>query len=144
MTITNLYAKYLLADRLNKIAKDAGITVNAVEFHNGDQWGDADLEINAYGVIKRFDGEGSNHAEIVAIRLMDAMPELALERKSGLIFLNGKTKTGLTFRFYTGSGSCELVQVGTRTLPAEDAKPEREEPIFEKRCVDDLAGLVTS
>ena len=138
MTITNLHAKYLLADRLNKIARDAGVEVFTIDISDRD---DYSVHIQVSADYRR-KGESKNDAERAAIRLLDTAPELALVRKSGLIYLTGKTETGLAYRFYTGAGACELVQVGTRIIPAEDAKPEREEPIFEKRCIDDLAGLV--
>ncbi|WP_104128035.1 hypothetical protein [Cryobacterium sp. Y57] len=137
--ITNLYSKYLLADRLNKVAEAAGLKIYKTAIYNGDKYNaDIQIQLSAYD---RRNGEVSNGAERAAIRLLDTMPELALERDDGLIHLTGIASNGLTFSFYTGSGSCELVQVGTRTLPAEDAKPEREEPIFEKRCIDELAAV---
>jgi len=139
--ITNLYAKYLLVDRLNKVAEAAGVKIYSTKIHNGDRYA-KDIAIQASAYDRR-EGEGDNSAERAAIRLLDAMPELALERSDGLIRLTGTASNGLTFSFYTGTGSCERVQVGTRTVPAEPAKPEREEPIFEVRCIDPLAELVT-
>jgi hypothetical protein len=140
MTITNLYAKYLLADRLNKIAKDAGVSVDSMRLDDGSKY-DPDVHLQCSAHDRR-DGEGGNDAERAAIRLLDTLPSLNLERSDGLIYLRGTTTTGLTYRFYTGAGSCELVQVGTRIVRAEEAKPEREEPVYEVRCIDDLAGLV--
>lgn len=140
--IENLYAKYLLADRLNKLAGKAGVDVDFLELDNGGRYGyDVKLQVGAYD---RREGESDNVAERGAIRLLDAMPELALERSSGLILLTGTAKTGLTYRFYTGSSPCEMVQVGTRIVPAQLATPERTEPIFEKRCIDDLRELVNA
>ena len=141
--ITNLYAKYLLADRLNKVAEAAGVEVYTTTFHNGGKY-DEDVQVQIMSSGKRRDGESENVAERNAIRLLDAKPDLSLVRSSGLIHLTGMEPNGLSYSFYTGTGSCERVQVGTRTLPAEAAKPEREEPIYEVRCIDDLAGLVTA
>jgi len=140
--IDNLYAKYLLADRLNKVADAAGVKIYHTKIYNGDKY-NRDIEIQA-GAYDRREGEGENSAERAAIRLLDAMPELELVRNEGLIHLTGAARNGLRFSFYTGTGSCERVQVGTRTIPAEPAKPEREEPIYEVRCVDPLSELVTA
>ncbi|MCU1408504.1 MAG: hypothetical protein JWM23_584 [Microbacteriaceae bacterium] len=138
--IDNLYAKYLLADRLNKIAEAAGVKIYKTAIHNGDKF-NRDIQIQAHA-YDRHDGEGENAAERAAIRLLSVMPELSIERRDGLIDLVGTDRNGLTFSFYTGTGSCEKVQVGTRIVPAEPAKPEREEPIFEVRCIDPLAELL--
>lgn len=139
MTIKNLYAKYLLADRLNKVTEAAGVEIYITTIYNGDKCR-ADVQVQVSAPSWR-DGESDNGAERAAIRLLDAMPSLELVRSSGLIFLMGAAENGLTYSFYTGTGSCERVQVGTRTVPAS---PEHEEPIFEVRCIDDLAQLVSA
>lgn len=142
--IENLYAKYILADRLNKIAETAGVAVHHVKVSNRDRFaGDVHLQV---GMPLKFGAESNEDA---AVRLLDAMPELSLRRRDGLIYLDGTTNTGLTFQFYAGQGVCERVQVGTRTIPAEPervipAQPEREEPIYEILCADPLREAVAS
>ena len=131
--ITNLYAKYLLADRLNKVAEKAGVTVHYIRVYDAPS-------TEVFLQVGHPEGWGNESNERAAIALLDAMSELQLERNDGLIYLTG-VSNGLKFKFYTGEGSCQLVQVGTRTLPAEPAKPEREEPIYEKRCIDELAAV---
>ena len=131
--ITNLYAKYLLADRLNNVAEKAGVTVHYIRVDDAPS-------TEVFLQVGHPKGWGNESNERAAIALLDTLPELQLERSDGLIYLSGMS-LGVTFKFYAGEGSCELVQVGTRTLPAEPAKPEREEPVFEKRCIDELAAV---
>ena len=140
--IKDLYAKYLLADRLNKIFEAADVRADFIKLDNhGYLAYDVHIQASSSG---RREGEGDNDAERTAVRLLDAMPDLTIERNDGLIYLTGTANNGLTYRLYTGTGSCERVQVGTRTVPAEPAKPEREEPIYEVRCVDPLNELVNA
>ncbi|WP_120338097.1 hypothetical protein [Cryobacterium soli] len=142
MTVTNLYAKYLQADRMNKIAEAAGVRVDYARLDNGDSINsDVTLQCSILNVGFSAEGEANEEA---AERLMLASPSLIMERKNGLIYLTGITSQGITYKFYTGGGVCERVQVGTRILPAEPAKPAREEPIFEVRCIDPLNALVTA
>jgi hypothetical protein len=138
MTVEKLYAKYLLADQLNKLVDAAGLVVDLCQLGNSDKYGfgwDVHIQVSNPKV-----GEPQGN-EDAAARLLDAMPSLALKRSSGLIYLTGSTYLGLKYRLYTGAGVCELAQVGTRIVPAI---PEREEPIFERRCPDPLNELAVS
>jgi hypothetical protein len=138
VTVEKLYAKYLLADRLNKLVDAAGLVVDMCQLGNSDKYGwTYDVHIQV-GNPQHRESQG---AEDAAARLLDAMPSLTLKRSSGLIYLTGTTYQGLTYRLYTGAGVCEMVQVGTRTVPAV---PEREEPIYERRCPDPLNELAVT
>jgi hypothetical protein len=137
MTLEKLYAKYLLADHLNKLVDAASLRVDLCQLGNSDKYGGWDVHIQVSNPKDR-EPKGSEDA---AARLLDAMPSLALKRSSGLIYLTGTTYLGLKYRLYTGAGVCEMVQVGTRTVPAT---PEREEPIYERRCPDPLNELAVT
>lgn len=138
--IQNLYAKYLLADRLNKIAESAGLRIYETTIGHGDSEHSYAVSVQLSLASDR-SPEGNERA---AVFLLLAMPELTLKRRDGLIYLHGTTDGGLTFRFYTGTGVCERIQVGTRIVPAQPAQPEREEPIFEVVCADALSEAVSA
>jgi hypothetical protein len=138
--IDNMYAKYLLADRLNGVAGGLGLAVEHIEVGNGYGSYTFDVDIQC-GIRRDYTPEASERA---AVMLMEAMPELQLRRSSGLIYLSGTTSLGFTYRFYTGTGMCERVQVGTRTVKAQPAIEAYEEPIWEVMCPDPLRELVSA
>lgn len=147
---THLYAKYLLVDRLSKIAEAAGLTVDYIKIGDKNSYA-ADVHLQVSFPYRYVSGEKyGQRAEDATVALLDAMPELRLERNDGLIHLKGETRQGFEFEFYTGNGTCELVQVGTRTVPAQrripavKAQPAYEEPVFERRCPDPLNALVAA
>lgn len=127
--IKNLYKRYLLVDRLNKIADKAGVSVHKAEIAAIST--DVHFQVGMPGLHT----PASN--EEAAVRLLDAMPDLKIVRSDGLITLTGTTGT-LMFQFYCGRGVCDRVLVGTRTVPAT---PEHEEPVYEIRCSDPLAAM---
>ena len=136
--IENLYAKYLLADRLNKIAEKAGVHVDYATVRNGESGiyqFDIQLQCSMAGKY------GAEANELAAVMLLDALPALNLVRSSGLIYLNGVAENGLTFSFYTGTGVCERVQVGTRHVEAMEAY---DEPVYKTICADPLSELVSA
>lgn len=147
--IQNLYAKYLLADRLNKLCDRAGVEVDVLSI---DDTAGYNVHMQA-----SLPWDGTDHrerCELAAVKLLETCDAVGLEvnlkRSDGLIYILG-TERGLSFRLYTGTGVCERVQVGTRTVKRHDpdllaAVPlvDVEEPIFETRCVDPLAEAVAS
>ena len=136
--IENLYAKYLLADRLNKIAEKAGVRVAHATIENGrGSSNHFDIQFQC-GMIGKY-GPESN--ELAAVMLLDVLPALKLVRSNGLIYLNGVAENGLTFSFYTGTGVCERVQVGTRHVEAMEAY---DEPVYKTICADSLSELVSA
>lgn len=147
--IDNLYAKYLLADRLQKVAQDAGVRVDIVALHNRTASG---IYKDVHLQCSLADRYGPQASEDAAVRLLDAAPDsllLSLDRSDGLIYLRGTTDAGLTFQFYTGTGVCEMVQTGTRTVRKPDPKAlasvplvDVEEPVFERRCPDPVTEAV--
>ena len=134
---TNLYAKYLLADRIQKAAEKCGTTI--ATFNIRDSTGSYNQDLTVF--LDSFHrGEGEER-EIIADKMLTALPFLTLARSEGSIDLQGTTAQGLTVCIYAGDGVCERVQVGTRTVPASEA---REEPIYEVRCIDSLADAVSA
>lgn len=128
-----LYLLYLTADRMQKIADEAGVSVDVIHLNGYPK----DVSFQCSDRTDR-SNEGNEKA---AIALMDAMPELALRRTSGLIYLESVTNLGVSFQLYCGSGVCERVQVGERLVPAVAAQPERMEPVFEIVCTDPLVAV---
>jgi len=142
--IENLYARYLVADHLSKLADTAGVTIDVLSIKDIGDSHDIHVQVSAHN---RKEGEVENAADRAAERLLVADPTLTLIRSDGLVFLKGTSHGGIRFRFYSGSGACERVQVGTKIIPAEPervipAQPEREEPIFEVRCPDPINELL--
>lgn len=139
--MTNLYTKYLLADRLVKITDRAGGYAYCIE-----------IKPDAVNLFVEMPGGYSNQGnEDIAVALLDVCDEVGLPvdliRENGLIFIRGAMPNGLRFEFFTGSGVCEIVQVGTRVEKQPDpeyiaAAPviDVEVPVFERRCPDPLAG----
>lgn len=136
--LDNLYAKYLLADRLNKIAEKAGIRVHHATVGNGEgSTYSFDIQFQC-GMIGKYGAEAN---ELTAVMLLDALPALKLVRSNGLIYVNGVAENGLTFSFYTGTGVCERVQVGTRHVEAMEAY---DEPVYKTICADVLNEMVSA
>lgn len=136
--IENLYAKYLLADRLAKIAESVGVRIHHIKFDNGSKSFERDVAIQC-GLKDDFSPEGNEKA---AELILEAMPGTHPRRDGGLVYVEGVTYLGLMFHFYVGQGVCERVQVGTRIVPAVPAQPEHEVPVFEVICSDPLRELV--
>jgi len=129
-TLTELYP---LATLLENAAGRAGVQVDIVSF--GSYPKDVNLQVS---LAADRSNEGNERA---AVQLLDEMPTLQLIRTDGLIFLEGETNTGLTYRFYPGSGVCKKVQTGTRTVRQPDPEyianaplVDVEEPVFEVIC----------
>ena len=145
--IDNLYAKYLLMDRIQKAAERAGTKVYKFDIREGhdryrnDEYvgygADIDIMLDVF-----FTSHTPESREEMVSRFLDELP-LTMHREQGRISLAG-VLNGFKVEVTCGTGVCEKVQVGTRIVPAEPAKPEREEPIFEVRCVDPLNELVTA
>ena len=142
---TNLYAKYLLADRIQKAAEKCGTSV--ATFNIRDSRGGYSQDLTVFlDSFHRGDGKGR---EVIADKMLTALPFLTLARSEGSIDLKGTTNQGLTVCIYAGDGICERVQVGTRKIAATEAftvpaSEEREEPIYEVRCIDSLTEAVSA
>ena len=95
--IHNLYAKYLLADRLNKMAADAGLDVAFIEIDDRDGGFRRDVHLQ---ITQRANPDTTR-------RLLDRMPDLDVRLSEQLLHLEGVSRNGLTFDFYLGHVSHE-------------------------------------
>lgn len=150
--IENAYAKFLLADRIQKAALRAGTTVVSLTFRNG--FGEVrahsthDVAVMLDTIYSRHDGDSR---EEVVDRFLTELPFLSIQRTNGEIYLYGMDHNGLRVGASCGTGACERVQVGTKTVKQPDPEAlalvpmvDVEVPIFEVRCVDPLNELVKS
>lgn len=148
--ITNLYAKYLLADRLQKLVERVNGQVDSISLSNGNRYtSDVHLQVSSRDGYSNLDNEN------ITVALLDVAAEVGLpvtlDRTSGLIRLRGEVND-LTFDLYTGTGVCEMVQTGTRV--EQHADPDLlaaaiasvplvdvEVPVFERRCPEPTAEV---
>lgn len=94
--IENLYRKYLLADRMNKIAKAAGVELHTITLDNAtDVYRDVSALAHRYGETP----------EETAARILRVAPHLEVRMSDALLYLGGETRQGLRFEFYFGSVS---------------------------------------
>lgn len=136
-TIPSAHMIYLTVDRVRNAVIAAGGRFDSVSLRLQDETQDGPpryfwaAHIDAH--IGTSDRENN---EAVAAALIHTLPNVRLEREAGKIDLSGVTATGITFHLWCGDSVCERVLTGYRTVPAQ---PERQEPVYEVRCVDPLA-----
>lgn len=154
----SLYQKYLLLDQIVKRAEALGATLDNLAFGSA-HWETYPIEsitdktysfmhhvsVSVTGLVSP---EGR---EAFTEKWLAAYPDTELVRVEGRIFLRGDATSGLRWHVTVGTGVCERVQVGTKTVQKIDPDflvnvpmIDVEEPIFEVRCPDPLRELVAA
>jgi|TARA_R100000482_G_scaffold124710_2_gene78569 hypothetical protein len=150
MTNAEHYAAYLVADQIAKRIESVGHRVAFYQAHPASGYGHGVTGVtllvrDAYTPVIR---------EQFANDFLDAFPDTRITREPGYggipeIKLHGTAHAGVEWSIDVGTGVCERVQVGTKSVEKYDSdallsipKITVDEPVYEYRCPDPiLAGV---
>ena len=145
----NLYQKYLAATQVEQRLEKIGLTPLYVMLSDDG----VTASIDYYDVNGNYLFDKDREAKVNAF--LEAFPDVTVERVSEYGYTpemkaRWTTGAGVQVEVNFGSGTCERVQVGTKTVEQYDPealaaipKVTVEEPVYEYRCSDDpLRALV--